>query len=66
MLPSMHFPLKRRVMTPEEASASRAKTLETMRKCREAQADLERVCREKGIEIPVMVCRSSFRVRSGR
>lgn len=66
MLPSMHFPLKRPVLTPEEASASRARTLEAIRKCREAQAELERVCREKGIEIPVMVCRSSFRVRSGR
>lgn len=61
MLPSLHFP-RRPTPTPEEASASRARTLEIMRKCREAQSELERVCREKGIEIPVMVCRSNFRV----
>lgn len=62
MLPSMHFP--RRVITPEEASASRARTLEAIRKYREAQEALERVCKEKGIEVPVMVCRSRFRLHS--
>lgn len=36
--------------------ASREKTLEMIQKFQAAQVELERVCKEKGIPVPVMIC----------
>lgn len=35
---------------------SRAEQLAELQKYKDAQADLERICAEKGIPVPVMVC----------
>jgi hypothetical protein len=35
---------------------SREKTLEAIRKWKEADAELKRICEELGIEVPIMVC----------
>jgi uncharacterized protein (DUF58 family) len=57
MLPPLRIALAdRQPMSPEEAKKSRERTLEAMRKYREAQAELERICKEKGIEVPILVC----------
>ena len=36
--------------------SSREETLERLKKWTEAQEDLERVCKELGIPVPIMVC----------
>jgi hypothetical protein len=47
---------KRRLATLEEKIDNRAKSLEMVRRFNAAQRKLERICKEKGIPVPVMVC----------
>ncbi len=35
---------------------NRQKSLDAVQRFKDAQANLERVCEEKGIQVPVMVC----------
>lgn len=43
-------------LTPEYLEESRKRTEEAIREWREAQAELETICAELGIEVPEMVC----------
>jgi len=47
---------------PRPSEASRQRTLQLVEDFRKAQADLERICAEKGIPVPQMFC-SSYDVR---
>jgi hypothetical protein len=40
----------------ELAPGSRARTLEAIRKWKEADAELKRICKELGIDVPEMEC----------
>lgn len=55
----MYVPLRInliRNVTSETREDNRAKSLEMVRRYRDAQQRLEAVCKEKGIPVPVMVC----------
>lgn len=50
----MYRPLKIKPLKPSEGS--RERTLKALEDYQKAQAELERICKEKGIEVPVLVC----------
>lgn len=46
----------RQQQTPEELENNRQKTLEACARFKEAQEALEKLCAERGIEVPVLMC----------
>lgn len=50
--------LKRPEYTAEQLEQARERSLNAVKEWREAQAELERICKELGLEVPVMVCKN--------
>lgn len=48
--------LKANADTPGQQESNRQKSLDACKRFRDAQVQLERTCKELGIEVPVMVC----------
>lgn len=54
MVPTINLSTLRAACPPSEDN--RQKSLDAVQKFKDAQKELERVCKEQGIEVPVMVC----------
>lgn len=50
--------LKRPEYTADQLEQAREMSLNAVKEWREAQAELERICKELGLEVPVMVCKN--------
>ncbi|ARV77375.1 hypothetical protein FDI21_gp206 [Pseudomonas phage Noxifer] len=56
MVPRFDLSKLRERQTPEQLAGNRQKSLDMVQRFQTAQKELERVCAEKGIPVPIMVC----------
>jgi uncharacterized protein YcaQ len=56
MVPRLDLSRLRERQTPEQLAGNRQKSLDMVQRFQTAQKELERVCAEKGIPVPIMVC----------
>ncbi len=56
MIPRVNLARLMTPSTPREKEDNRQKTLDRIQSFNDAQAEIERVCDEKGIPVPPMVC----------